>query len=374
VGDDGLKVSVIIPTYNRRDYLTEAIQSILSQTLANVEIIVVDDGSDDNTGEWLRTRFGNAVRYFYQDNRGRAAARNWGIKLARARYLLFLDSDDLLLPDALANQSSLLDAHPDLDVVYSDGYYCDAAGRNLERISLGRPTVDRENPMETMLLTNVIVAIHSAMVRRTALERLGYPYFDESLHGGEDADMWLRLAANKARFAYVALLTCKYRLHETNTSIHGSPDWQQFWQSLVRSQYKHLGAAFFTALSSTTRQRFFYKLLLVYLKDDTKAQEIILRSSQFRALPRTGRARLFYDVGLDNIMQCRLLAYGKARLQRAVDLAPWQLQYRLIWYLSLAGESTLRSIVSLRRKLGRLRRRGEVDYSSAPHWRPGWRR
>ena len=368
------EVSVVIPTYNRAVMVREAIESVLSQTFRDSEVIVVDDGSTDGTGEVLRRRCDERVRCYYQENSGRSVARNRGIQESVGKYVLFLDSDDWLLPHALEVHSAYLDAHPEVDVVYSDGYYCDAEGQEIERISLGRPPVNHDRLLETMVLTNIVIAPHSAMVRRTALQKLGYPYFDETLHGPEDSDLWLRLTAQGARFACLDTLTCMYRIHDSNSTLRWSPDWERHRHSLVRFNYKTLHAAFFATLSPATRRQFLYELLLVLLGDDIEAQEEILRSPQFLALPPHDQAHLLYYVGVENIAHHRQLQRGRSKLRRAVVLAPRDVQYRAIWYLSRAGQWAVRAPVSLRRKLGGLSRREGVDYKVAPHARPDWQR
>jgi len=361
------RVSVIIPTYNRADMVCEAIDSALNQTLKDVEVIVVDDGSNDGTGDVLRERYGERIRYFHQENRGRSVARNRGIRASRSPYLLFLDSDDWLLPDALRQQSEFLDAHPDVDVVYSDGYYCDAAGQPIQRISLERPPVPEGKLLEVMVLHNVVVATHSAMVRRRALDRLGSPYFDETLRGTEDGYFWLCLAAQGSRFASLPVLTCKYRLHSGNASSLSSPAWSQRWQSMLRRRYKILNADFFPTLSLKTRRQYLYEFLLIFLAGDTKAQEDLCRTPQFRALPVSDQAALYYYVGVDNLIKDGATRVGRERLRQAARLVPGSLKYRIALPLShLPG--LMKAIVSIRRRLSKPGH-DEPDYSMAPHWR-----
>jgi len=360
------KVSVIIPTYNRAQMVCEAIDSVLAQTLEDIEVIVVDDGSDDGTGDVLRERYGERIRYFYQENLGRSVARNRGIRASRSPYLLFLDSDDWLLPDALRLQAEFLDAHPDVDVVYSDGYYCDATGRPIQLISLERPPVPEGKLLEVIVLHNVVVATHSAMVRRRALDRLGDPYFDEALRGTEDADLWLRLAAIGATFAYQDVLTCKYRLHGGNASSSTSPQWQRRWQSMRRFKFKVFHANFFPSLSLTTRCEFIRQLLVVFLAGDIEAQEEVLRTTHFKQLAPQLQATLLYYLGVENIIKDRVIVVGRRRLKRAIALDP-RLQYRSILALSYLGHFVFSLIILGRRKLECLR--GKVDHSLAPHWR-----
>src|SRR5215471_20650978 len=105
-------VSVIVPTYNRAARLRTCLQSVIDGGESCAEVIVVDDGSEDDTREVVKG-FGPAVRYVYQSNRGPSAARNAGVRLARGRYIAFLDSDDRLLPAPYSRVAAFLDSHPE---------------------------------------------------------------------------------------------------------------------------------------------------------------------------------------------------------------------------------------------------------------------
>jgi glycosyltransferase involved in cell wall biosynthesis len=191
-------VSVIIPTYNRSADVTEAVRSVLGQTYPEVEVLVVDDGSTDDTETALRP-FAERVRYFKQERSGPAAARNRAMLQARGKYLAFLDADDLWLPDKLKRQVALLDARPEVVLSYTDytrGFRDAAArGSQLRHYALKgslRPFQDlfRENFIHTS----------TAMVRRDVLASTGV--FDTDLSGSEDLDFWLRLA-RLGPFAYL---------------------------------------------------------------------------------------------------------------------------------------------------------------------------
>lgn len=111
------RVSVIIPTYNHAQFVVQAVESALAQTYADLEVIIVDDGSTDDTQAVL-ARYGAEINYIYQENQGLSAARNAGISVARGDYFLFLDADDLVLANKLELQVSIVDAQPDFGLVY----------------------------------------------------------------------------------------------------------------------------------------------------------------------------------------------------------------------------------------------------------------
>jgi len=351
-------VSVIIPTYNRATMVCEAIESVLCQTFEDLEIIVVDDGSTDGTGEVLRDRYDERVRYYYQANSGRSAARNRGIVASGGRYLLFLDSDDMLLPRALEHEVGYLDAHPGVDVVYTDGFFCDEAGRHVTRIAPARPAHCPDNILEDLVISNVILACHSAIVRRAALDTIGPPYFDKTLRGTEDEDLWIRLAACGHFFSYLDIPTCKYRVHDSNASRYdpSSPVFLERRKSVKRSRFKILSADFFPRLRVETRERFFYALLLFQLEGDEAARREALNSDRFVELPPPARARLLYYLGVRNIATERSPLLGRNRLREAIHLVPGNPKYRSILWLSYLSRSLLNSILAARRWFNRLGR------------------
>lgn len=186
-------VSVIIPTYNRADLITQAIDSVLVQTAPAHEIIVADDGSTDDTAAVV-TAYGDRVRYLALPHRGQpATTRNAGIRAATGALLAFLDSDDLFLPDKLAVQTAALAQNPAAGLVYSNGIYfrttpADPVGRVLDGLPTPSGWVFGE------LLAGNFLAPPVVLMRRRALDAAGL--FDESpaFVAVEDFDLWLRLA------------------------------------------------------------------------------------------------------------------------------------------------------------------------------------
>lgn len=181
-------VSVVIPAYNSAPFLRETIESVLGQTYSNLEIIVIDDGSTDDTERVMQT-FGSRVSYVKQENQGVSAARNHGIKLARARYVAFLDSDDLWVPQKLAEQIPLLDEDPEIGLVYSDWAVVSEHG-------VVQPSFHSERPAASGHVFNELVETgfiltSGTVVRRSCLDEVGD--FDESLSIVQDYDLWLRI-------------------------------------------------------------------------------------------------------------------------------------------------------------------------------------
>jgi glycosyltransferase involved in cell wall biosynthesis len=185
-------VSVVIPAYNSGATIVATIESVLQQTYADYEIIVVDDGSTDDTRVRVDA-FGARVRYAYQSNSERSAARNHGIRLARGKYIAFLDADDQWLPDKLAKQVALLERKPELALVYCWANLIDPAGYARGFIGQDFPIEQAENcqAFEGLALGRSIPTL-TVIVRAECLTTTGV--FDENICYGEDWDLWLRFA------------------------------------------------------------------------------------------------------------------------------------------------------------------------------------
>ncbi len=208
-------VSVVIPTHNYAVFLGKAIQSVLDQTFQDWELIVVDDGSTDNTPEVVATFSDPRIRYLRQANGGVAVAVNAGAKASRGQYVGLLGADDILMPDALALQVQVLDSFPDVGLVFGQAYIIDPLDtvRGLKvPFPYRRPTIiPCGQALRALLRKNPIIA-SSVMVRRRWFPAVGG--FDLSLQwsSGEDWAFFVKVAAY-ASLAYVPRPLVKYRVH-----------------------------------------------------------------------------------------------------------------------------------------------------------------
>lgn len=184
-------VSVIVPTFNRRELLGRAIDSILAQTVPVDEIIVIDDGSSDGTGEMLAARHGDRVRHVWQANAGVSAARNRGMAMANGSYIALLDSDDLWHPEKNARQLEWLERHPEHDMVLCNVERVDAEGFSLG-VLRRRDTIREDGRVLRWLIHEPALVPASMMMRRRVYECIGG--FDESLRTAEDLEYHLRIA------------------------------------------------------------------------------------------------------------------------------------------------------------------------------------
>jgi glycosyltransferase involved in cell wall biosynthesis len=211
------KVSVVIPTYNCDRYLAEAIDSVLSQSYAEYEVIVVDDGSTDRTAEILQS-YGDRIRHLRQSNQGVAIARNQGIQLAQGEWVAFLDADDFFLPDKLAAQMAIASACPDLGIIHSGWHRVDPQGQILVAVTPWQqiPRLD----LESWLRWKPVLP--SAMLfRRDWLMRSGG--FDPRFPPAEDTDLVLRLARMGCSAEWLKQVTVGYRQHPESAMHQGLP-------------------------------------------------------------------------------------------------------------------------------------------------------
>jgi glycosyltransferase involved in cell wall biosynthesis len=204
-------VTAVIPTYNYGRFVTQAVDSTLAQTYGNVEILVVDDGSTDDTREQLAP-YADRIRYLYQENQSVAAARNTGIRAAKGNLIAFLDADDLWHPHKLELQIRYLADHPAVHLV--------AVDRLPEGVSHWPPLTNLAHPRARPITAEELVlrpyfAPSGVLVRKECFDTVGF--FDTSLRNAEDYDMWIRIAC---RFAVVKLEVPLwwYRVHGNNKS------------------------------------------------------------------------------------------------------------------------------------------------------------
>jgi glycosyltransferase involved in cell wall biosynthesis len=191
-----LTVTGIMPLYNKRDTVLEALASMLAQTRPLDEIVIVDDGSTDGSGELVEQAYGNdpRIHLWRQENRGVSAARNRALRAARGDLFAFLDADDKWLPQRIEKQAAVMEAQPDCMLVLPTAILCDERqGKTwIEGERFCRATYLHEYFREDQL-----PVCSGIMVRRGALDEVGL--FDENLRMGEDHDLWLRIML---RFGY----------------------------------------------------------------------------------------------------------------------------------------------------------------------------
>jgi len=239
------RVSVVMPVYNVAEYVGEAIASVLAQSCADFELIIVDDGGSDRSLAICRSFADPRIRIISQPNRGLAGARNTGIAAARADYIALLDGDDRWHPDKLALHIIHLDANPDLGVSFCASRFIDGQGRGLR---LGQfPPLDHISAA-LIFCRNPIGNGSAPVLRRRALETVCFStaqepdrlcWFDESMRQSEDIEMWLRLAlVGGVSFAGIAQPLTEYRLGHGGLSANIMRQ-HQTWEDMVARIRRH---------------------------------------------------------------------------------------------------------------------------------------
>ena len=277
------KVSVVMPAYNVSTFIADAIESVLAQTFTDFELIIVDDGSTDDTVLICNRYDDQRVRLVSQKNRGLAGARNTGIRAANGEYVAFLDADDLWRPDKLQAHVAHLDANPLVGVSYSASQFMDESGEPLPLYQTPKLSDVRT---EDVLCRNPVGNGSAPVIRRSALQgieslddRYGQPeavYFDPDFKQSEDIECWVRIAARTAwRFEGIDKPLTLYRLNSGGLSASVNrqlasweaffdkacgyaPSLMQEWGDLARAyQYRYLARrAIWSKEPATARQLF----------------------------------------------------------------------------------------------------------------------
>lgn len=203
-------VSVIIPCYNCRHFIARALESVKRQTYKNIEIIVVDDGSSSaDTKEFITNNYSDII-YFYQKNQGPAAARNRGIKLSKGKYIAFLDSDDVWLPNKIENQMKIMSKKNDISLIHTGRV--NVSGDKKKVLKRNLPSGD----IFDFLLKQDFITTSSVLVTRDCIYDVGM--FDENLIGVEDYLLWLKIA-HRYKCFYLDIPLVEYHLHGQNISL-----------------------------------------------------------------------------------------------------------------------------------------------------------
>lgn len=261
-------VSVIIPCYNQGQFLGQAIESVLLQSYPLFEVIVVDDGSTDNTGE-VACRYSQA-RLIWQKHAGPSIARNRGLQDSKGSYLVFLDSDDRLLPDALSVGMRHLCDHAECAFVFGRHREIAADGRALAATS-SFVNIEKD-PYRQLLLYNCVYTPSTAMFRRALFDsEIG---FDPRFGGAEDYDLYLRIARKFRILAYDKIVA-EYRRHDSNStcdnahmlkvclavmheqrhSVLGNKEWEEAYQIGINNWRRLWGERLVSQVWSRLKER-----------------------------------------------------------------------------------------------------------------------
>ena len=227
------KVSVIIPCYNRGKYLAEAIDSVLGQTYGNLELIIVDDGSTDDSLNVARSYEDRLtiLQHPNGENRGQSASINLGLRSIDGEYVAILDSDDYWMLDKLEKQVAVLGEKPDIGLVYGNCNYVNADGELI--FTLYGPDHREYSDPNRVLMNCYFLLPNNALVRHTDFDRAGF--FDESYRAAQDHDMAIRIA-EVTKLAYIPDIVLNYRRHRESISANGAMmRWQNGFRILEKA-------------------------------------------------------------------------------------------------------------------------------------------
>jgi glycosyltransferase involved in cell wall biosynthesis len=333
-------VSVILPTYNRRTFLRAAFEAIAAQGIAALEVVVVDDGSSDDTKSFVRERlsdYAHPIRYIYQENQGAYGARNTGVAAARGTYLAFYDSDDVWLPHHLPTCIAALDAHDDVDWVYAACELVDFATQAvLEPSSFyehgrGRPFLRLKNEARGTLRVitdhcaircqidaGLFCGLQNSVLRRSVFERLAFEA--ETRNEAEDQLFAIRALAAGFRLGYIDNVHVRYQIHGSNSSAPGQ------------------------ALSLMKRRRVYEPLVAGY---ERLSHEVALTRLERRALRRRISHDLFWHLGYNGFWAEGERLEALELFRRALRVWPWNLlQWKtfILAVLRSAGNRTVASV------------------------------
>ena len=255
-------ISVVIPTYNRSHMLGACIDSILNQTMGDFEIVVVNDGSTDETGKVLRSYADPRVLVFEKENGGQASARNLGIKKSRGKYISLCDDDDRFYPDHLIMLSKFLDTHKDIGLVYSDAVW-------IYKDSSREPEVKFSQDFDKKSLENYnYITTQTILFRKSCLKN--NVFFNESpefRNGLEDWEFFLRLSDDHA-FSHIKKITAEYVVHEGN-SFHPASgyDYNRAFFIVRTQRFQHLLNTFGSLIFDQVDHMYPYHLVQCYMNN-----------------------------------------------------------------------------------------------------------
>jgi len=259
-------VSIIIPTYNRSNLLSKAISSVINQTYKMWELIIVDDGSYDNTKEVVQEfiRKDARIKYFYQENKGQASALNRGLEESSGYFIAFLDDDDEWFPNKLEKQIELLKINPNLSMVYSDALIC---GGKLDGLLSSQISKKYQGCVYKYLLKENFITASTVLIKKDVLLKVGF-FDDKNFYikktQTQDYDLWLRIA-RYYQIGYIPEPLVKYNYIPKVTTYKKR---NEYYKALLYIYFKNLKLAksideSFILISNLTL--YFLKLNFTYI-------------------------------------------------------------------------------------------------------------
>ncbi|MEA5465664.1 glycosyltransferase family 2 protein [Leptothoe sp. PORK10 BA2] len=292
------KVSVIIPAYNSMAFLPKTLNSVLGQTYADFEVLIINDGSTDHITDWAAGLTDSRIKLINQENQGCATARNAGVLASNGQYIAFLDADDLWEPTKLEQQVYILDTFLNVGLVNTWISNIDDEGISIGKIGISNA---EGHVWESVIEENPIMCGSTPMVRRQCFESVGL--FDQNLRSAEDWDMWIRIA-EKYEFAVIKEPLVRYRIH-ANSKSHNLQLHLQGRLKVIEKAFQNSeidGTAMKDKAYGLAYLSVAYRALQNYDLDAAHA----LKEKSLRYYPALFNSKVFHRLGLILFLRRRL--------------------------------------------------------------------
>jgi glycosyltransferase involved in cell wall biosynthesis len=336
----------MMPAFNAETYVGQAIESILAQTNPNWELVIVDDGSVDRTRDIASHYKDTRIQVIHQENGGESIARNTAIKHVRGEFLAFLDADDLYLPNHLRVAAEYLTSQPQVNGVYTDGYYIDQTGKQLQTLSSRRRGPFEGDLFEEVVYGSDVFGPPVCVVLRTNLIKQYNLSFDENIIIGPDWDFFTKYA-EVGNFGYRDEITCLYRLHTTNISVRTGLKKRAL--ELAKCRKNAIKMKHFNRCSDRVRTAVFYDLLINLLIDLPEQQTEITHWQEFAELPNPEQARLLRLMVSTNAVHGYDQTHVQNWLDRARQLNPSDWRAAILWFLFRIHPKLLRTTLKIKK-------------------------
>lgn len=317
----------MMPAYNAEKYIGCAIESILDQTYTRWELIIINDGSKDNTAEKAASYTDPRIQLFNQPNGGESVARNHALSRSKGEFIAFLDADDRFLPHHLQRAIDYLQNHPEHHAVYTDGMYINPDGSEIEPLSRRRRGPFTGNIFEQLVRASDVFGPPICVVLRHDEVIRDQLTFDHRIVIGPDWDFLTRFAENSL-FGYIDEITCQYRLHPSSISVSTDQARRRLYLATCREKAIHLKG--FAVCSEAVRTYAFYDLLINLLPGFPERQQEATNWSQFSNLPNHEQARLLRLMASSAILENSDPIYIRQWLKNAQALNPADLRILLL--------------------------------------------
>ncbi|WP_448335482.1 glycosyltransferase family 2 protein [Bellilinea sp.] len=342
-------VSIMMPAYNAEKFVRAAIESVLSQTYPLWELILVNDGSTDQTEKITREFTDPRIRLFHQENAGEAAARNHALTKIQGEFLAFLDADDLFHPSFLALMVSYLNQHPEKDAVYCDGYYMDTNDKVLSSLSNFRRGPFEGDLFEQLVRASDVFGPPMTVMLRSDKVISSNIQFDPRIVIGPDWDFFTHLSQFMI-FGHLNRQLCFYRVHQTNITLTAGNARKN--HSLALCRLKMIDLPRFNDCKEEVRVYVFYDLMVNLISEELNSIEWLLSHPSFNGLSPCEQSRLIRLTVIKQIfLHSGKSATFKKWLKKATSLCPNDQKTNLVRLFYSFSPSIFRLFLNLRETL-----------------------